>query len=94
MQDSDRTKERAHRIWEAEGRPDGRHCEHWAQAQEELRREDDLEADAVAGDDAQAPDDRSPARQKDQMRDEPRHSSSADSTDEIDGAAADEDTYD
>jgi len=24
----------AHQIWEAEGRPDGRHLEHWRQAEE------------------------------------------------------------
>jgi hypothetical protein len=28
---------RAHEIWEAEGRPDGRDKEHWAQAEREVQ---------------------------------------------------------
>ncbi len=27
---------RAHEIWELEGRPEGRHREHWSQAEQEL----------------------------------------------------------
>ena len=27
---------RAHELWEREGRPNGRHAEHWAQAELEL----------------------------------------------------------
>ncbi|MBM3605719.1 MAG: DUF2934 domain-containing protein [Alphaproteobacteria bacterium] len=48
MQDSDRIRERAHQIWEAEGRPEGREAEHWAQAQDELRREGSLGDDALS----------------------------------------------
>ena len=29
-------KARAHEIWEGEGRPEGRHAEHWSQAEREL----------------------------------------------------------
>jgi hypothetical protein len=32
-------QKRAHEIWEQEGRPDGRHEEHWRQAAEEVTRE-------------------------------------------------------
>ncbi|WP_210527931.1 DUF2934 domain-containing protein [Rubellimicrobium arenae] len=31
-----RIRERAHAIWEREGRPDGRHDEHWRQASEDV----------------------------------------------------------
>ena len=31
--------ERAHRIWEEEGRPEGKAAEHWARAEAELRQE-------------------------------------------------------
>ena len=30
-----RIRERAHALWEAEGRPDGRHDAHWSQAERE-----------------------------------------------------------
>jgi Protein of unknown function (DUF2934) len=36
MQDEDRIRQRAYEIWEQEGRPEGRHDQHWAQAQREL----------------------------------------------------------
>jgi len=29
-------RKRAMRIWEEEGKPDGKHAEHWAQAEREL----------------------------------------------------------
>jgi Protein of unknown function (DUF2934) len=32
-------RERAHAIWEAEGRPEGRHAEHWQMALSEFERE-------------------------------------------------------
>ncbi|TNC61516.1 DUF2934 domain-containing protein [Rubellimicrobium roseum] len=35
----DRIRERAHEIWEREGRPEGRHDEHWRLATEEIDRE-------------------------------------------------------
>lgn len=34
-----RIRERAYGIWEREGRPDGRHAEHWEQACRELEAE-------------------------------------------------------
>ncbi|WP_245214876.1 DUF2934 domain-containing protein [Roseomonas indoligenes] len=38
MQDQEqgRIRERAHAIWEGEGRPEGRHAEHWQQAEQEM----------------------------------------------------------
>jgi hypothetical protein len=41
MSNEDRIRERANAIWEREGRPEGRHAEHWAQAQREIEAEDD-----------------------------------------------------
>src|SRR4051812_47062808 len=39
MQDQERIRRRAHEIWEREGRPDGRHAEHWAEASQEIEAE-------------------------------------------------------
>lgn len=36
MQDEHRIRQRAYEIWEREGRPAGRHDEHWDQARREL----------------------------------------------------------
>lgn len=33
----DRVSQRAHEIWEREGRPHGRDAEHWSRAEQELR---------------------------------------------------------
>lgn len=46
--DNERIRHRAHQIWESEGRPEGRQARHWAQAEEEIRRED--AGDGQAGD--------------------------------------------
>jgi hypothetical protein len=35
----DRIKQRAHEIWEREGRPEGRQQEHWDQAVQEIESE-------------------------------------------------------
>ena len=35
-QDQDLIRARAHEIWEREGRPDGRHLEHWEMASAEI----------------------------------------------------------
>ncbi|WP_239986161.1 DUF2934 domain-containing protein [Paracoccus sp. SY] len=43
MQDDEHIRHRAYQIWEAEGRPEGREAQHWAQARDEL---------GVPGDDA------------------------------------------
>lgn len=32
----DRVRERAYRLWEQEGRPHGRHADHWHQASQEV----------------------------------------------------------
>jgi hypothetical protein len=37
----ERIRERAQAIWEREGRPDGRHDEHWRQAENEINAESD-----------------------------------------------------
>lgn len=50
MEDFERIRERAHQIWESEGRPESPHAEHWARAQEELRREGVLDDDALTRD--------------------------------------------
>jgi Protein of unknown function (DUF2934) len=34
-----RIRERAHRIWNEEGRPEGRDVEHWERARKEIERE-------------------------------------------------------
>jgi Protein of unknown function (DUF2934) len=48
---SERIRERAHQIWEREGRPEGRELEHWRQAEQEiadeLRQSPDTEPDAA-----------------------------------------------
>jgi hypothetical protein len=41
MQDQDRIRRRAHEIWQREGRPEGRHEEHWARASREVGAEGD-----------------------------------------------------
>ncbi|MBK3735845.1 DUF2934 domain-containing protein [Azospirillum brasilense] len=40
---AERVRRRAHDIWEREGRPDGRHDEHWAQAEAEV--DDEIRAE-------------------------------------------------
>lgn len=37
--DQDLIRARAHQIWEREGRPEGRHLEHWEMASAELAAE-------------------------------------------------------
>ena len=39
MHDETRIRERADAIWEREGRPEGRHMEHWAEAERQLAAE-------------------------------------------------------
>jgi hypothetical protein len=39
MQDQERIHQRAHELWERDGRPEGRHEEHWAQACREIEAE-------------------------------------------------------
>jgi Protein of unknown function (DUF2934) len=36
----ERIKQRAHELWEQEGRPEGRHSEHWEQATREIEAEE------------------------------------------------------
>jgi hypothetical protein len=45
MADKDQAiRERAYRIWEQEGRPEGRHADHWHQAAGELHEGIDAES--------------------------------------------------
>jgi hypothetical protein len=41
-------EQRAYRIWEEEGRPDGKAAEHWRRAEEELTGSDDEQAEMVS----------------------------------------------
>ena len=38
-----RIRERSYQIWEQEGRPEGRHLDHWLQAEQELVAENALD---------------------------------------------------
>lgn len=51
-----RVAERAHRIWEREGRPDGRSAEHWDMAREEIAIEDN-QRDTLRPNPSHGPDD-------------------------------------
>jgi hypothetical protein len=44
-----RVRERAHAIWEREGRPEGGAERHWARAEEELRAEEGHGVASTAG---------------------------------------------
>ena len=46
----ERIKQRAHEIWESEGRPEGRDSDHWSRAEQELRSEMGGEQPADLGD--------------------------------------------
>ena len=45
-----RLSERAHAVWEREGRPEGQAERHWATAEEELRAEEQEQGQAGAAD--------------------------------------------
>lgn len=49
MDKTEQIRARAHELWEAEGRPEGRHDAHWEQAQAELMQSDPMSQDRVAG---------------------------------------------
>jgi hypothetical protein len=55
MHDEHHIRQRAYEIWEQEGRPDGRHDEHWAQARQEIEADSPDQSPAV-----EAPEDASP----------------------------------
>jgi Protein of unknown function (DUF2934) len=42
-----RIEQRAYEIWESEGRPDGRHSDHWQRAESEVAREEGRAAQSV-----------------------------------------------
>lgn len=44
-----RIQDRAHAIWEREGRPHGRDAQHWSEAEREIAAEDDAQASGVTG---------------------------------------------
>lgn len=37
-----RIHEHAYHLWEREGRPEGRHLEHWSQAEQEINEQEDF----------------------------------------------------
>ncbi|NTJ66561.1 DUF2934 domain-containing protein [Agrobacterium rhizogenes] len=47
-ENEDKRRERAHRIWEEEGRPEGRHLDHWQRAEEQHERTEQ-EAESPTG---------------------------------------------
>ncbi|MBL6457384.1 DUF2934 domain-containing protein [Belnapia sp. T6] len=59
MPDEERIRRRAHEIWEREGRPEGRHEAHWAEACREVAADGDGTGEAASSpgvnDDAPAP---------------------------------------
>jgi Protein of unknown function (DUF2934) len=55
MQDEERIRQRAHDIWEREGRPEGRHAEHWARARREVAAEGGPPPGPAGSDDSPAP---------------------------------------
>jgi hypothetical protein len=52
MPDEERIRRRAQEIWEREGRPEGRHEEHWARARREVEAEEGGLPRGAAGSDA------------------------------------------
>jgi hypothetical protein len=52
MQDEERVRQRAHKIWEKAGRPDGQHDSHWEQARREIEAEESEPRAIDAPDDA------------------------------------------
>jgi hypothetical protein len=52
MDQNDQVRDRAHQIWEAEGRPEGKDADHWARAQRELQVEGAAGEDASKSDTA------------------------------------------
>ncbi|WP_349616939.1 DUF2934 domain-containing protein [Azotobacter salinestris] len=42
--DEERIRERAYRLWEAEGCPEGQEMKHWREACEQIQAEDDIDA--------------------------------------------------
>jgi hypothetical protein len=48
---SKRIHEHAYHLWEKDGRPEGRHDEHWSQAEREVNEHDDFNSGNEAGSD-------------------------------------------
>ncbi|MCZ0960921.1 DUF2934 domain-containing protein [Paracoccus benzoatiresistens] len=50
----ERIRQRAHQLWEEQGRPEGKHAEHWQQASSEVGEDDtpahQLQQDPPEGD--------------------------------------------
>ncbi|CAO3427137.1 DUF2934 domain-containing protein [Azospirillum argentinense] len=57
---AERVRRRAHDIWERDGRPDGRHDEHWAQAEAEV--DDEIRAERQSEETESSASDASPKR--------------------------------
>jgi len=41
----EKVRQRAHELWESEGRPEGKHLEHWQQAEQDILAEADTATD-------------------------------------------------
>lgn len=51
MQDDDKIRQRAYQLWEDQGRPEGKHEDHWRQASNESGQDKDRpQEDPVEGD--------------------------------------------
>jgi hypothetical protein len=59
-----RVKERAYELWENEGRPSGRHDDHWDRARREIDDEDRGRGSGVEAPPAESPAKRTAARRK------------------------------
>ncbi|UKJ75649.1 DUF2934 domain-containing protein [Azospirillum brasilense] len=57
---AERVRRRAHDIWERDGRPEGRHDEHWAQAEAEV--DDEIRAERQSEETESSAPDSSPKR--------------------------------
>jgi hypothetical protein len=96
-EDARRIEALAYQIWEAEGRPEGRHADHWIEAQRRLRRDVNSQESAAGKASGLAPDDDgdgdqqdSPGRPKSASTREQTHRNQTTQTGsaELDGRAA------
>ncbi len=67
---AERVRRRAHDIWEREGRPHGRHDEHWGQAEAEV--DDEIRAERQAAETESSAPDAPPKRRRKAATDKPK----------------------
>ncbi|MEK6352050.1 MAG: DUF2934 domain-containing protein [Burkholderia cenocepacia] len=73
-------RERAYRLWQADGAPDGRADEYWQRAEQQLDAEGSIAVDEHAGQTAEVPADQSAKRR---IPGEPLQDTDAIPTDEV-----------